>query len=75
MKGYFYTVSDEQLERFSRLTLAQRLKWLEEARLFTLLTSTPQARLRQERLRRGLSIVAEPDESNELRPRADELKR
>ena len=62
-RGYFYTVSDEQLERFAQLTPAERLRWLEEARLFTLLASSPEARRRQERLRRGLPIVQGPDES------------
>jgi hypothetical protein len=61
--GYFYTVSDEQLERFARLTPAERLRWLEEARLFTLLASSPDARRRQERLRRGLPIVQSLDEN------------
>jgi hypothetical protein len=61
--GYFYTVSDEQLERFAQLTPAERLRWLEEARLFTLLASSPEARIRQERLRRGLPIVQGPDEN------------
>ena len=63
--GYFYTVSDEQLERFAQLTPAERLRWLEEARLFTLLASSPDARRRQERLRRGLPIVRGPDENGD----------
>jgi hypothetical protein len=55
--GFFYHVSDEQLEAFQRLTPLQRLQWADEARLFTLLARTPETAERQERLRRGESIV------------------
>lgn len=56
--GFYYNVSDEQLETFSKLTLLQRLQWVEEARLFTLMARTPETAERQERLRRGEEIVA-----------------
>ncbi len=55
--GFGYDVSDEQIEAFSRLTLLQRLQWVEEARLFTLMARTPETAERQERLRRGETIV------------------
>lgn len=55
--GFGYDVSDEQLEAFSKLTLLQRLQWVEEARLFTLMARTPETAERQERLRRGETIV------------------
>lgn len=55
--GFSYYVSDEQLEAFQRLTPLQRLQWADEARLFTLLARTPETAERQERLRRGESIV------------------
>jgi hypothetical protein len=55
--GYVYWVSDADLERFAHLTPLQRLRWLDEARRFTLLTDTPETRERRERLRRGLTIV------------------
>ena len=57
--GFGYDVSDEQLEAFSKLTLLQRLQWVEEARLFTLMARTPEIAERQERLRRGETIVPE----------------
>lgn len=55
--GFGYDVSDEQIEAFSKLTLLQRLQWVEEARLFTLMARTPETAERQERLRRGETIV------------------
>lgn len=55
--GFGYDVSDEQLEAFSKLTLLQRLQWVEEARLFTLMARTPDTAERQERLRRGETII------------------
>ena len=57
--GFGYDVSDEQLEAFGKLTLLQRLQWIEEARLFTLMACTPETTERQERLRRGETIVPE----------------
>lgn len=55
--GFYYDVSDEQLEAFARLTLIERLQWVEEARLFTLMGRTPETAARQERLRNGGTIV------------------
>lgn len=55
--GFDYYVSDEQLEAFARLTPLQRLQWVEQARLFTLLGRTAETAERQERLRRGEAIV------------------
>jgi len=54
--GFYYWVSDEQMEAFSLLSNLERLQWLEEARLFTLAARTPETALRQERLRRGENI-------------------
>lgn len=54
--GFGYWVSDEQLAAFGRLTLLQRLQWLDDARRFVLMAQTPQTRERQERLRRGDTI-------------------
>jgi hypothetical protein len=51
--GFSYWVSDEQLRAFGKMTLLQRLEWVESARLFTLLARTPETAERQERLRRG----------------------
>lgn len=55
--GFRYYVSDEQMQAFGRLTLLQRLQWVEQARQFTLLVQTSETRLRHERLRRGETIV------------------
>lgn len=54
--GFHYTVSEEQLQAFARLTDLERLQWVEDARLFTLLGRTPQTAELQERLRRGERI-------------------
>jgi len=51
--GFSYTVSAEQLQAFARMTDLERLQWVEDARLFTLLGRTPQTAELQERLRRG----------------------
>lgn len=57
--GFGYDVSDEQLEAFAKLTPIERLQWADEARLFTLMARTPETAERQERLRRGETIVPE----------------
>jgi hypothetical protein len=55
--GFYYHVSDEQLEAFSKLTDLEKLQWLEDARMFTLMGRTAETAERQERLRRGETIV------------------
>lgn len=55
--GFDYHVSDEQLQAFARMTDLERLQWVDDARLFTLLAQTPETAERQERLRRGEEIV------------------
>jgi hypothetical protein len=55
--GYYYYVSDEQLEAFSRLTPLERLKWVDDLRLFTMMDSTPEITERRERLRQGKTIT------------------
>lgn len=57
--GFWYWVSDEQLAAFARLTDYERLQWVDEMRLFTLMARTPETAERQERLRRGETIVPE----------------
>jgi len=57
--GFGYWVSDEDLRAYAKLTPLQRLQWLDETRRFLLLALTPEARQRQERLRRGLTITGE----------------
>ena len=51
--GFSYHVSDEQLAAFSKLTMLERLQWVEEARMFTLLAQTPETKARHEALRKG----------------------
>ncbi len=55
--GFYYTVTEEQLKMFAGLTSLQRLAWVDQARLFTLLARTPETAIRQERLRCGDRIV------------------
>ena len=55
--GYYYYVSDDQLEAFARLTPLERLKWVDDLRLFTLMASTPEITKRRERLRQGKTIT------------------
>ncbi|HTT36493.1 MAG TPA: hypothetical protein VMH32_02345 [Burkholderiales bacterium] len=55
--GFRYWVSDEQLRAYGRMSVLARLKWLDEARCFTLLTETPETRERRQRLRRGETIA------------------
>ena len=57
--GYWYYVSDEQLQAYAALPLFERLKWVDEARLFTLMARTPETEERQERLRRGERITSD----------------
>jgi len=57
--GFGYWVSDEQMHAYAKLSPLQRLQWLDETRRFLLLVLTPEARERQERLRRGLTITGD----------------
>ena len=51
--GYCYYVSDEQLAAFAKLTMLERLQWVDDARMFTLMAQTPETKARHESLRRG----------------------
>lgn len=55
--GYYYYISDEQLEHFAKLTALERLQWVDDLRLFTLMASTPEIAERRERLRQGKTIT------------------
>lgn len=55
--GFSYHVSDEQLRAFVRLMDLEKLQWVDDARLFTLMACTPQTAERPERLRRGGEII------------------
>ena len=53
--GYSYYVSDEQLAPFAKLTMLERLQWVDDARLFTLMAQTPVTKARHEALRKGIA--------------------
>ena len=48
--GYSYHVFDEQLAAFAKLSMLERLQWVENARIFTLMTQTPETKARHELL-------------------------
>jgi hypothetical protein len=54
--GFYYYVSDEQLDGFASLSPIQRLQWVEDARLFTLMGQTPETARRHALLREGKQI-------------------
>lgn len=49
--GFTYVVSDELLARFAASDVAQRLRWLDEARTFSWAMATPETRARWRRAR------------------------
>lgn len=51
--GFSYFVTAEQLSAFAQMTMLERLQWVEDARLFTLMTQTPETKARHESLRKG----------------------
>ena len=51
--GFSYFVTAEQLSTFAQLTMLERLQWVDDARLFTLMTQTPETKARHELLRKG----------------------
>ena len=50
LNGFSYYVSDEQLAAFAKLSMLERLQWVENARIFTLMTQTPETKARHELL-------------------------
>ena len=52
LNGFSYFVSDEQLAAFARMSDLERLQWVDDARLFTLMTQTPESKARHEALRK-----------------------
>jgi hypothetical protein len=51
LNGFSYFVSDEQMSAFAKMTDLQRLQWVDNARLFTLMAQTPETKARHEALR------------------------
>ena len=52
LKGFSYFVSEEQLAAFAKMSDLQRLHWVEDARLFTLMAQTPETKARHAALRK-----------------------
>lgn len=52
-RGFYYSVSDEQLRVFASLSPEQRLAWLEEMREFTMAVASPEAKAWWRRFREG----------------------
>lgn len=53
INGFSYYVSEEQLAAFAELSDLARLQWVDDARLFTLMTQTPETKVRHALLRKG----------------------
>lgn len=49
--GFYYWVSDAQLEAFGSRSPSERLRWLEEMREFTIRVAPPEAQASWRRLR------------------------
>jgi hypothetical protein len=52
LNGFNYFVNDEQLAAFAKMSDLERLQWVEDARLFTLMAQTPETKARHEALRK-----------------------
>ncbi len=52
LNGFSYFVSEEQLVAFAKMSDLERLQWVENARLFTLMAQTPETKARHEALRK-----------------------
>jgi hypothetical protein len=52
LNGFSYFVSDEQLAAFAKMSDLQRLQWVEDARLFTIMAQTPETKARHDALRK-----------------------
>lgn len=53
VNGFSYYVTDAQLVAFAKLSMLERLQWVDDARLFTLMAQTPETKLRHDLLRKG----------------------
>jgi hypothetical protein len=52
LNGFSYFVSEEQLVAFAKMSDFERLQWVDNARLFTLMAQTPESKARHEALRK-----------------------
>lgn len=53
VNGFSYYVTDAQLVAFAKLSMLERLQWVDDARLFTIMAQTPETKLRHDLLRKG----------------------
>ena len=53
LKGFWYEVTDEQILQWREVPVADRLRWLDEAREFLWQAMTPQAKEAMRRFREG----------------------
>lgn len=51
--GYSYSCSEEQIREFKKLSLRQRLKWVDDINKFLFRFMPPQSRRIREEFRRG----------------------
>jgi hypothetical protein len=56
LNGFSYIVSEEQLAIFAKMSDLQRLQWVNDARLFTLMAQTPETKARHEALRNPVRL-------------------
>jgi hypothetical protein len=52
LNGFSYFVNEEQLAAFAKMSDLQRLQWVDDARIFTLMAQTPETKTRHEALRK-----------------------
>jgi len=52
-KGFSYTLDDDKLRSYMKLSTKEKLEWLEEINKFTDLFLTPQEKAFREKLRMG----------------------
>lgn len=57
VRGFHYTVSDEQLAQYETWTIEDRMRWLHGAAYFTLSLQTREERIRAYRLKAGENVA------------------
>ena len=53
IKGFSYTLENEKIKEYMKLTTEQKLEWLEEIIIFTEMLLTPKQKKIREKLRKG----------------------
>ena len=54
-KGFHYTVSDEQIELYSKFSLIEKLRWLENGNKFIAMFQTPEEKVRMHEMKNAES--------------------